>query len=165
MRLYHRLGADRIVGEANNGGDMIEALVRHQDANVSYKKVTASRGKVVRAEPVSALYEQGRVHHHGTLAKLEDQMTSWNPKTGEKSPDRMDAMVWAITELAEGAGGWGGFVRSEGEAAMREENPGALPRVNVAGGNHDICVCGSVIWCDNGPTAKQTCFKCGKERP
>ena len=474
VRLYHRLSADRIIGEANNGGDMIEALIRHQDANVSYKKVTASRGKIVRAEPVSALYEQGRVHHHGTLAKLEDQMTSWNPKTGEKSPDRMDACfiagtmiatrrgdvpiesvragdealtrqgwrkvlrsectnhnapirrfgpltgtsghpiytanrgfisldslvwddtlltwskecgfrefdipatqtqralqigvtsrlrgaldclrsirrcglqrmaqflaatrsttatsirrtmrwitsnaspvknmprfaqggvvprnaptwgacghwrppgiarklealctrsqqksdgrtvhatfrssatdavmpsrallnamgraivagaaierrqiantatsigcrarsaepnsgkaniessqssarvsavrnsassapvynlevegeheyfangilvhncVWALTELAEGSGGWGGFVRSEGEEAIRQENPGALPRVDVSGGNHDICDCGSRVWCDNGPTAKQTCFRCGKERP
>ena len=165
VRLYHRLSADRMVAEANNGGDMIEALIRHQDANVSYKEVRASRGKVVRAEPVSALYEQGRVHHHGTLAKLEDQMTTFNARTGEKSPDRMDAMVWAITELAEGSGGWGGFVRSEGEAAIRQENPAALPRVNVSGGNHDKCDCGSVIWCNNGPTAKQTCFKCGKERP
>jgi phage terminase large subunit-like protein len=101
VRLYHRLKADRIVGEANNGGDMIEALIRHEDPSVSYKKVIASRGKAIRAEPISALYEQGRVHHHGTFAKLEDQMTSWNPATDKKSPDRLDALVWALTEVAE----------------------------------------------------------------
>lgn len=154
--LYHRLSADRLVGEANNGGDMIEALIRHQDANVSYKKVTASRGKVTRAEPVSALYEQHRVHHHGMFAKLEDQATTWNPKTDKNSPDRMDAMVWAMTELAEGSSGWAGFVKDEGE-----KSPAAPPaaRINLAGGNHDRCECGSVIWQDG------KCWKCGKPRP
>jgi phage terminase large subunit-like protein len=158
VRLYHRLAADRLVGEANNGGDMIEALVRHQDANVSYKKVTASRGKQVRAEPVSALYEQGRVHHHGIFAQLEDQATSWNPKTDKDSPDRMDAMVWAITELAEGSSGWAGFVKEEGEkAAAGQGQPAA--RVNVEGGNRDKCGCGSVVWKD------EKCWKCGTPRP
>jgi phage terminase large subunit-like protein len=156
VRLYHRLGADRLVGEANNGGDMIEALIRHQDANVSYKKVTASRGKVVRAEPVSALYEQHRVHHHGTFAQLEDQMQTYNPKTDDDSPDRMDAMVWAMTELGEGSSGWAGFVKDEGSKSP--EAPKA-PRVNVAGGNRDRCECGSVVWDGN------LCFKCGKVRP
>ena len=154
--LYHRLSADRLVGEANNGGDMIEALIRHQDANVSYKKVTASRGKVTRAEPVSALYEQHRVHHHGMFAKLEDQATTWNPKTDKNSPDRMDAMVWAMTELAEGSSGWAGFVKDEGQKSP--EAPKA-PRVNVAGGNRDRCECGSVVWDGD------KCFKCGKPRP
>jgi phage terminase large subunit-like protein len=158
VRLYHRLAADRLVGEANNGGDMIEALVRHQDANVAYKKVTASRGKQVRAEPVSALYEQGRVHHHGIFAQLEDQATSWNPKTDKDSPDRMDGMVWAITELAEGSSGWAGFVKEEGEkAAAGQGQPAA--RVNVEGGNRDKCECGSVIWKD------EKCWKCGRPRP
>ena len=154
--LYHRLSGDRLVGEANNGGDMIEALIRHQDANVSYKKVTASRGKVTRAEPVSALYEQHRVHHHGMFAKLEDQATTWNPKTDKNSPDRMDAMVWAMTELAEGSSGWAGFVKEEGEKSP--EAPKA-PRVNVAGGDRDRCECGSVVWDGD------KCFKCGKARP
>jgi len=95
VRLYHRLSADRIIGEANNGGDMIEALLRHVDPNVSYRKVTASRGKVVRAEPVSALYEQHRVHHHGTLSKLEDELTQWNPQTDDRSPNRLDACLTA----------------------------------------------------------------------
>jgi phage terminase large subunit-like protein len=70
---YHRWQADRIVGEVNNGGDLVEANLRTQDSNVSYKAVHASRGKAIRAEPVSAMYEQGRVHHVGMLAKLEDQ--------------------------------------------------------------------------------------------
>ena len=100
---YHRLKADRIIGEANNGGDLIETVIRNIDRNVSYKKVIASRGKVVRAEPVVALYEQRRVHHVGSLAKLEDQMTSWSAKEGERSPDRVDALVWLVTELMEGS--------------------------------------------------------------
>jgi phage terminase large subunit-like protein len=156
VRLYHRLGADRLVGEANNGGDMIEALIRHQDANISYKKVTASRGKVTRAEPVSALYEQHRVHHHGMFAKLEDQATNWNPAVDKDSPDRMDAMVWAMTELAEGSSGWAGFVKDEGQKSP--EAPKA-PRINVAGGDRDRCECGSVVWDGD------KCFKCGKARP
>jgi hypothetical protein len=152
--------ADRIVGEANNGGDMIETILRYQDANIAYKKVTASRGKVIRAEPVSALYEQHRVHHVGMLSKLENELTQWNPAIDTKSPNRLDSAVWGITELAEGTSGWAGFVKAEGISS-----PAAppAPRINVAGGNHDKCECGSVIWCDNA--GKQACFKCGKERP
>ena len=98
--LYQQYEADRVIGEANNGGDMIEALLRHVDPNVSYSKVTASRGKAIRAEPISALYEQRRVHHVGTLGKLEDELTQWNPQTELRSPNRLDALVWAITELS-----------------------------------------------------------------
>lgn len=99
---YKNLEADRVIGEANNGGDLIEAVIRAKDPTISYKKVTASRGKTKRAEPISALYEQGRVHHVGTFAKLEDQMCSWNPlldDSEQDSPDRMDAAVWALSEL------------------------------------------------------------------
>jgi phage terminase large subunit-like protein len=156
VNAYHRLTADRIVGEGNNGGDMIETILRYQDANIAYKKVTASRGKAIRAEPVSSLYEQHRVHHHGTLGKLESELVTWNPKTDEKSPNRLDALVWAITELAEGSGGWAGFVK--GEAQESGQLP-PEPRINVAGGNHDKCECGSVIWTDG------KCWKCGKDRP
>lgn len=94
---YHRHRADRIVAECNNGGKMVESTIRSVEKNVPVKLVTASRGKQTRAEPISALYEQGRVHHVGTFPDLEDQMTSWVP--GEESPDRMDALVWAMTEL------------------------------------------------------------------
>ena len=94
---YHKTKADKIVGEANNGGDMVEFTVRTVDKNVSFKSVHASRGKYTRAEPVSALYEQGRIHHVGYFSDLEDQLCEWVP--GDTSPDRLDALVWAITEL------------------------------------------------------------------
>ena len=92
-------GADRIVAEANNGGDWIETLLRTRDRNISYKKLHASRGKQARAEPVAALYEQVRVHHVGVLAQTEDELCTWEPNTGMASPNRLDALVWAVTEL------------------------------------------------------------------
>jgi len=98
---YNRFHADRIIGEANAGGDMIEHTLRSVDSKVAYKKVIASRGKQTRAEPIAALYEQGKVHHVGMFADLEDQLCSWVP--GEKSPDRLDALVWALSELMLGA--------------------------------------------------------------
>lgn len=98
---YHRHKADRIVGETNNGGDMIELLLRQVDPTVSYRKVTATRGKIVRAEPVAALYEQGRAHHVGMFAELEDQLCNYTIDSTD-SPDRMDAMVWAYHELMDG---------------------------------------------------------------
>lgn len=94
---YHKHRADRIVAETNNGGEMVEYVVRSVDPTVAYTSVTASRGKQTRAEPISALYEQGKVHHVGSFPLLEDQMCSWTP--GEKSPDRMDALVWGLTHL------------------------------------------------------------------
>lgn len=94
---YYKQHADRIIAEVNNGGDMVESTIKTVDPNVPVKKVHASRGKYVRAEPVSALYEQGRVHHVGFFPELEDQMCEWEP--GDKSPDRLDALVWALTEL------------------------------------------------------------------
>jgi phage terminase large subunit-like protein len=102
LAAYDEHGADRLVAETNNGGDLIEAMVRSQaGSRVAYRKVTASRGKRTRAEPVAALYEQGRVHHVGGLPVLEDQMTTWTPESGT-SPDRLDALVWAVTDLALG---------------------------------------------------------------
>jgi phage terminase large subunit-like protein len=99
---YRRWSADRIVGETNNGGDMIEALLRQVDPTVSYKKVTATRGKMLRAEPVASIYEQSRAHHVGSFQALEDQMCNYTPES-DFSPDRLDALVWAMTELMEGA--------------------------------------------------------------
>jgi len=102
INAYFRHSADRIVAEVNNGGDMVENTLRTLDANVSYTAVRASRGKITRAEPIAALYEQGRVHHVGGFPELEDQMTGFTAdidrgKMG--SPDRVDALVWALTEL------------------------------------------------------------------
>jgi phage terminase large subunit-like protein len=95
--LYHSFRADRIVGEANNGGDMIEFVIRTVDVNASYKKVWASRGKLIRAEPIAGLYEQGKIHHVGSFPELEDQLCEWQP--GDPSPNNLDALVWALTEL------------------------------------------------------------------
>jgi phage terminase large subunit-like protein len=95
--------ADRIVAEINAGGEMVEHTIRTVDENVPYTAVHASRGKVIRAEPVSALYEQHRVHHVGSFPQLEDQMTSFTVDFDRKqagySPDRVDALVWAFHDL------------------------------------------------------------------
>lgn len=100
VKAYHVHQADRVIGEVNNGGDLIETTLRTIDPTISYRKVTATRGKAIRAEPIAALYEQGKVHHVGALQGLEDQMCEWVPNDPRaKSPDRMDALVWAITEL------------------------------------------------------------------
>lgn len=103
---YKRHKADRIIGEVNNGGDMIEHTIRTlpNGRNASYKAVRASRGKQARAEPVAALYEQGRVSHVGGLPDLEDQLCTWEPLGDRRSPDRLDAGVWALTELMLGGG-------------------------------------------------------------
>ena len=101
VEAYARHQADRIIGEKNFGGDMVRFVIRTADSNVPYKDVTASRGKVLRAEPVAALYEQGRVSHLGSFPELEDQMCQFTSTgyLGEGSPDRLDAAVWALTEL------------------------------------------------------------------
>jgi phage terminase large subunit-like protein len=98
VHAYTTWNADRVIGEANNGGDFIGDLLRAVDPDVPYSKVVASRGKAVRAEPSSALYEEGRVHHAGVFMELEDEMVSWVPGDGS-SPDRLDALVWALTSL------------------------------------------------------------------
>lgn len=96
---YKRHKADRIVAESNQGGEMVTEVIHAIDPSVPVKLVHASQGKHTRAEPIAALYEQGRVHHVGGFELLEDQMCSWNPDTDPKSPDRMDALVWGLTEL------------------------------------------------------------------
>jgi len=103
VNAYDEHSADRIVAEVNNGGALVEATLRalggDRARRVSYKAVHASKGKITRAEPIAALYEKGMVHHLGALAKLEDQMTTFNPLLVRRSPDRLDAAVWALTEL------------------------------------------------------------------
>ena len=106
IQLYHHYEADRIVAEVNQGGDMVKTTVHGEDDSVSYKAVRASRGKYARAEPVSALYERGLVKHvsnppdGASLNELETQMRTWEPLGRIGSPDRLDAMVWAITDLS-----------------------------------------------------------------
>lgn len=98
IRAYHQFKADRVIGEVNNGGEMIESTLRGVDPKVSYRAVHASRGKAIRAEPIAALYEKGEIHHVGGFSELEDQMVTWTPES-DVSPDRMDALVWAMTDL------------------------------------------------------------------
>ena len=98
---YHKNKADRIIGEVNHGGDMVENVIRNvsEGSGVAYTSVRASRGKMVRAEPIAALYEKGRIHHVGEQAELEDEMCNWVPGESDWSPNRVDAMVWVLTDL------------------------------------------------------------------
>ena len=129
VTLYRRYQADRIIAEVNNGGDMVETTIRMVDANVAYRAVHASKGKVARAEPVSALYEQGRILHLGGFAELEDQMSQFtrdfDRKTMGYSPDRVDALVWGLTELMgiESGDGRGifDFYRQEADTLAQKE--------------------------------------------
>lgn len=98
VKAFDDLNADKIIGETNNGGDLVETVIRSVRPAINYKKVTASRGKAVRAEPVASLYEQGRVSHVAIFKELESQLTEWSPDDGT-SPDRLDAMVWGMTAL------------------------------------------------------------------
>ena len=106
VRLHRRLKGDKIVAETNQGGDMVVSTIHTVDSNIRVGKIHAYRGKVLRADPVSALYEQGRVHHVGTFGQLEDQMCDFtidfDKATAGYSPDRVDALVYAITDLMTG---------------------------------------------------------------
>lgn len=96
---YDDKQADVVVAEANNGGDYIRTVVRLVNGDMPYDDVWAARGKQTRAEPIALLYSQGRVHHYGKHAKLEDEMTTWQPNTGAKSPNRIDSLVWGLTYM------------------------------------------------------------------
>ena len=136
---YHEFRADRIVAERNFGGAMVESTIRVVDPNVAYREVTASRGKAVRAEPVAALYEQGRVSHVGALSNLEDQMCQMarDGFLGEGSPDRLDALVWALTDLIidpDGGGSqWVSFLAGEVAINKAAAEKKAAPDVSVYG--------------------------------
>jgi len=95
---YNLHKANTIVGEVNNGGDLVEMNIKTVNSMIPFESVHASRGKAIRAEPISALYEQGRIHHFGTFPELEDQMVEWVPGSG-KSPDRVDALTWSLSSL------------------------------------------------------------------
>lgn len=107
VKVYNKYLADVIVGEVNNGGDLIETVIRQYQENINFKAVHATKGKYLRAEPIAALYERGLVHHVGSnLQELEVEMSEWVP--GDPSPNRVDALVWALTYLAmeEDSFGW-----------------------------------------------------------
>jgi phage terminase large subunit-like protein len=103
INAFYDWNADRVIAEVNNGGDLVERLLRNIDPNISYREVRATRGKIVRAEPVAALYEQKRVHHIGVYPELESQMCTYTGDTNS-SPDRLDALVWGMTELSKSRG-------------------------------------------------------------
>jgi predicted phage terminase large subunit-like protein len=103
ISLFDRYTADIVVAETNNGGQLVEHTLRTQSDDIPFKSVHASRGKRTRAEPIAALYEQKKVFHCGVFTSLEDQLCNWEALSGDPSPDRLDAMVWALTELS-GAG-------------------------------------------------------------
>lgn len=129
---YHAHHADRLVAEINNGGELVELVVHTVDPNIAYRAVHAQKGKAARAEPIAALYEQGRVHHVGVFDELEDQMCSYMP--GGVSPDRLDAHVWALSELmltdsVLPSAGMGGPKRT-----THIEHPRAITGANWAGG-------------------------------
>ena len=98
IRAYHEYQADCIVAEVNFGADMVKTIIGEIDPNVNFKKVRAARKKMKRAEPVVALYEEGRIIHTKVFDDLEDQMTGWTPDSSI-SPDRIDAAVWLFFEL------------------------------------------------------------------
>jgi terminase large subunit-like protein len=103
---YKTSRADRVFGEKNFGGDMVEATIRTVDPSISYKNVSASRSKAIRAEPISAFYEQGKIHHVGRFDALENEMASWQPGVSTWSPNRVDALVWVLMELMLGEGAY-----------------------------------------------------------
>jgi phage terminase large subunit-like protein len=101
INLAKKWSADAIILESNSGGEMVEAVIKNLDRSARTRLVRASKGKDIRAEPVAALYATKKVHHVGLLPELEDQMCNWLPNERGPSPDRMDALVWAITDLSE----------------------------------------------------------------
>ena len=101
INAYYEFSADRIIAETNQGGDLVEQTIRNIDRRVSFRGVRATRGKIVRAEPIAELYERGLVHHVGEFPAMEDEMCEYCGYENEKSPDRMDALVWALTELSQ----------------------------------------------------------------
>ena len=120
---YERHAADRVIGEANFGGAMVEFVVKTADPNISYKNVIASRGKVIRAEPISALHETGKIKFVGRFDALEDELKGFTTTgyTGEQSPNRADAFIWAMTEL------FPGLAKKE-----RKHGPVTIPQARTA---------------------------------
>lgn len=113
VALFNKRAADRVIGEVNNGGDLIEHTIRQVPGakSIPYKAVRATKGKILRAEPVSALYEKHRIHHVGRYARLEAQMCDYNgSQIGVLSPDRLDSLVWGFTELMLSGRRGGGFM-------------------------------------------------------
>lgn len=149
IHLYHYYTADRIVAEANQGGEMVREVIHAQNPDVPVTLVKASRGKYIRAEPVAALYARGRIRHVGEFGELEDQMCTFTADFDRKSegysPDRLDALVWAMTELFPGLISDRGRKMHEGQAVAHgdydifaaEESSRRMNRQAVSGMNYE----------------------------
>ena len=156
---YSELKADRVCGEINYGGDMVETTIKMFDDNMSYKNVTATRGKLVRAEPICALYEKGFVHHVGEFPLLEEECCTYVP--GDKhSPNRMDAMVWAMTELFPENQRLA-LVEQAKEAQDTAMRASTLMKPATNGHTERCSFCGKTSIVRRGPI--KHCTNCGKE--
>jgi hypothetical protein len=164
---YDAWDADRIIGEVNNGGDYMETVVHTVRPGVPFSTVRATVGKKLRAEPASAAYEQGRVHHVGRFDELEQQMQTWTPDS-KWSPDRLDALVWGLTELGLVGGQGDAFLAAWGKE-LEERGEQATPRelAHLPGINEDLppveCGCLKPRW-QRWPGGPDRCVMCGGVR-
>ena len=166
----NRTKADRIVGETNFGGDMVKSTIKTVDEGVAYSDVHATRGKAVRAEPIAALYEQGRAHHVGNFPKLEDEMCSWVPGVSSWSPNRMDGLVWSATKCKI-VGSTLGVIelqkQQQAEAAkpyaqrFAEVKASQMERVRTNGNTEACPSCHATCIVQRGPL--KHCSQCGNE--
>ncbi len=157
---FHTFHADRIVAEVNNGGDLVEATLRIVRKDIPFRKVHASRGKRVRAEPIAALYEQGRVHHVGGFPALEDEQCSFTPDGYVGSPDRVDALVWSLTELQKGGGGLAALQALAGVA----EKPTPVESLGALHGGSYLTPAGSTDGAGAKPRGSAELCALGRER-
>lgn len=138
VQMFRKWSADRIVAEKNQGGDMVASVIKAVDRSVPVKLVHASRGKIVRAEPISALYEQNRIHHVGKFDKLEDQMCLFSVDNirniSNGSPDRVDALVWGLSEMFEKIAGRRRSTRARDEVNTTSEQWGTGARQKASTG-------------------------------
>jgi len=167
VETYDKWMADRIIAETNNGGDMVGTVIHAIRAGVPYSKVTATRGKVLRAEPCSALYEQGRVHHIGVFPELEQEQQSWTPDA-KWSPNRVDALVWGLTYLGLVGGVGDAFLtawQEEVEQRPKDSRPAELARLPKLGADapSELRPGCKHRWWQGENVIK--CVHCGGEKP
>ena len=166
VEAYDDFSADRVVAEGNQGGELVEQVLRTVRSGLPITRVHAKHGKRTRAEPVAALSEQGRCHHVGPavgFVQLEEQLTTWTPDSGE-SPDRLDAFVWAVTELGLVGSSDGWLVAWEKEIASQSEQSTPVELVRLPRVNADVgpspCGCPKPRW-QRWPGGPDTCVLCG----
>lgn len=167
--IYHEFNADTVVVEVNNGGDLVSSVLRAVEPNLPIRSVHASHGKITRAQPISALYERGLIHHVGNFPELEDEMCSWI--VGMKSPDKLDSLVWALWELMITAGtlGWIEYLKSgQGQVDLKNtensmqkvQSATDLAKPVIADEAPKCPECGSALVRDI-PGGMKRCQQCG----